>query len=242
MDVSFPLHRFEDSGPLTTDQAEAIRNLGDRPVRIKKGRTIRREGVAPKSLFFLLDGWAAALTYVKSGGRQVFKIHLPGDVLGAPSLSMASSVEELSALTDVLISEVPISKLGWLFVDQPAVAVRLFISAQAERVALMDRLSSIGRTPAESSVASFLLDLLERLEPLGLVKRDRFDMHVTQEQIADVLGLTSVHVNRMVRLLREKGLIDREGQQLLIRNRAGLAAIAARPERALSADLSWLPA
>lgn len=164
-----------------------------------------------------------------------------GDALGTPGMCMERTIEELTALTDTVVIPVPLTRFGQLFDDHPRIMARFLLAIQCERIALMDQLTSMGRTSAEASLAAFIIDLIDRLEPLGLVRQDSFDMKVTQTQIGDLLGLTGVHVNRMMRTLEEQNLIKRAGQRLTVCDRQALAKLAARRPRRRLAKCSWLP-
>lgn len=238
---AFPLHRFEEFEPLTSSELDAIGRLAASPQFARKGSVIRSEGAGVRSFFLLIEGWVAASHSVPDGGRQILKIHLPGDALGTPSMSMARAAEELRALTEVTYAEVPLTKFGTLFETHPRAAARFMLSIQLERVALMDRLASIGRTTALARVAAFIIDVAERLEPLGRVEAGSFDLPLTQEQLADVAGLTAVHVNRMLRELTDHDLIRRSGTRMSIIDPKRLAAVASRTRRPRATELSWLP-
>lgn len=170
MDIEFPLHRFEEFGPIVGEELAAIASLGDPPKRFRRYASIRAEGVPTTNFFLLVDGWASSSHTMPDGSRQILKVHLPGDALGTPSMCMAQTVEELTALTDVTVVCVPLDRFGKIFEGHPRVAARFLLSVQLERVALMDRLASISRTSGQSRIAALILDLMERLEPLGLVR------------------------------------------------------------------------
>lgn len=239
--MNFPLHRFEEFGALSPPEHEFINSLGDEPQSFRRDETIHGVG-APSSHFYILaHGWAAAAQSMPDGGRQILKIHLAGDVLGSSSMSSPVTIEELFAVTNVTVIPVQFARFARAFEEHPRVAARFLLSVQHERIALMDRLVSIGRSSAEMSTAAFLLDLMERLRPLGLVKDNRFDIVVKQDQIADVLGLTSVHTNRVLRSLETRGLIARSGQRYTIPDPGALEKFSGRTKRHLLVDAPWLP-
>lgn len=238
----FPLHRFEEYGRLTATEREAVGGLSDTPHTVRKGRVIQHEDAQVTGFFILLSGWAAAATSLPDGGRQILKVHLPGDALGTTSMPMQKATEALVALTDVEVAHVPLERFGRLFEDHPRIAARFLLSVQQERIALMDRLASIGRTSSEARVAAFLLDMMERLRPLGLVRDAGFRMLLTQEQIGDVLSLTNVHVNRVLANLTGSGLIERDGKRVRLIDVDALSQLGARPARHPFVDQTWLPA
>lgn len=223
-----PLHRFEEFFPLSEEDRERVRLLGEPPASLPRHAVLRREGEAPRHIYLLLSGWVGA------------SVLLPGDVLGTPSMCLAQAADTLTALTPVTISRVPLAAFGALFAASPRFAAAMFLSVQRERVALMDRLAAVGRTPAIARVAALLLDVEERLRALGGAGDNGFDLPLTQEQIGDHLGLTAVHVNRVFRHMSETGLVARERQRIVLLDPARLRSMSARQQRVMTRDAGWM--
>lgn len=241
MNVAFPLHRFEEFGRLTSSEISAVSNLAKPAREYPRHGIIRREGESASEFYLLADGWVASSVTMPDGGRQIMKVHLPGDALGTPSMSTDNAVETLVALTPVVVAAVTFESFGRLIAEHPRIATLFLLSVQRERVALMDWLSSIGRTKAEARLAALLIDLFRRLEQVGAVQDQSFKLLLTQEQIGDAIGMTAVHANRMFKELEADGLIARDHQQLTICNYEGLKRLAALPVRKLRTHLDWLP-
>lgn len=235
------LKRLEEFTSLTPEEAEAVRALGGPMIRLDRLREIRREGDPATGFYMLEKGWAMASHILPSGSRQILKIHLPGDMLGTPSMCSDKAVETLSSITPVVLRLVPLTQFGALIDSHPRVGALFLLSVQAERLALMDQLAEMGRTTAEAQLAAFLLDIAKRLARLGEVHNDSFQLRLTQEHIGDLLGLTNVHVNRMMRLLEDKRLIRRDRERITILDRPALTKLAGRPLREKRTDLGWLP-
>ena len=217
-----------------------MRQLGEPPVALTRHTVLRREGEVPRHIYLLLSGWLGASVLLPGGERQIVKFHLPGDLLGTPSMCLAQAADTLTALTPITVSRVSLAAFGALFASSPRFAAAMFLSVQRERVALMDRLAAIGRTPAIARVAALLLDVQERLKPLGLAEDEGFDMPLTQEQIGDHLGLTAVHVNRVFRQMADTGLVSRDRQRIVLLDPARLRSMSARQQRIMTPDASWL--
>lgn len=209
--------------------------------QVARHRTIRREGDPVQSVYMLLEGWAISSIALADGRRQIVKVHLPGDILGSPSVTLAAAAETLTALTQVRIRSVSLAAFGTIFKRLPHLAALLFLSAQQERVILMDRLCSVGRTSAESRLAALILHLRDRLALLHPDIGSRFEHPLTQEQLGDIVGLTSVHVNRVFRVLEDKRLIRRDGHAVELLDIPALRRLSGVPVRNLTQDLSWLP-
>jgi CRP/FNR family transcriptional regulator len=237
---TLPLHRFNESIVLPAADIERIQSMGEPPTRLARHAVLRREGETPRYIYLLLDGWIASSVLLPGGERQITKFHLPGDLLGTPSMCLQRTADTLTALTPASVSRVPLSAFGELFQRSPHFAAAMLLSIQRERVALMDRLAAVGRTPALARIAALLLDLAERLGAPGGGPVNDFELPVTQEQIGDHIGLTAVHVNRIFRQLVDTGLIERHRQRVTLLDRAQLKSISGRQERLPAQDVSWL--
>ena len=118
----------------------------------------------------------------------------------------------------------------------------MMVLTQIERVALTDRLAALGRTSAKARVAALLLEIRYRMRPADRANGNSFVLGLTQEEIGDATGLTSVHVNRMLRQLEEEDLILRQAGRVTVSNEAALARAANYVDRFAGLDLRWLPA
>lgn len=237
------LGRFSMFGDLSAVEAEALHHLAGPSVKLDANRDVRVGWDAPPGPFFLTAGWALSSVDLPDGGRQILKVHLPGDIMGAPSLPFEGPVETLTTLTPVQVSPISLPALGELFARAPRLGALLFLGAQEERVHLMDRLTAMGRMDAERSVASLLVHLYERLvAPAAIERAAVIELPMTQPQIGDVLGLTSVHVSRVLGRLEKEGHIRRIGRTVELKDPARLRRSAGLPRRRLLRDPPWLPA
>lgn len=237
---SWSLHRLAAFADLTAGELAALRALGGPPMRFVRDQVIRRQGDECSHVFLLQTGWVASSADLPDGKRQISKIHLPGDVMGAPSLPLTKASETLTALTDCQVRKVSAVELAQVF-GQPRLAMVFFLAAQEERVFLIDRLLTIGRLLGRARLAAFLLHIHDRLKIAQSDHPPVFDLPLTQEQIGDVLGLTPVHVNRVLRALEDDGLIARENGRVELRDLDQLRRITGMPKRTLARNQSWLP-
>lgn len=244
----------EESSPLAHSRARLAEFASPTPVefdllvslagplqQMARRRTIRREGDRPHSVYMLAEGWVLSSVTLPDGSRQILKIHLPGDMLGSPSVGLDAAAETLTTLTPVKLRMLGLSALGSLFTRVPHLAALLFLAAQQERLILMDRLCSIARTSAECRLAGLLVHLHDRLKVITPDIGTRFEHPLTQEQIGDAIGLTSVHVNRVFRALESKGLILRDGHSIELLDVPALRKLCGVPAKVPARDLSWLP-
>lgn len=204
------LHRFSAFVDLTQEERIALRDMIGHEAPFEAGERIRLEGDEVISLCFLHEGWALSSITHPDGSRQVLKVHRAGDIMGMPSLPFETAVESLVALTSARVSAIPLGKLGTLLADSPRLGALMLLMAQEERVTLMDRLAIGGQFSAKHSVAALLLLLFDGRPPSDDLA---VSLHIplTQVQIADLLGLSTVHVNRVMIALEAEGLITRDG-------------------------------
>jgi len=213
------------------------------PIRhFAKGEVIRDEGDAAQAMYLLCSGWTASSMVVAGGARQIIKVHMPGDLLGLPSLALERAADTLSALTSVTLLTVEPRALGRLFEVSPHLTALLFLISQEERVMLMDRLASLGRTDATARLTALVLQLHARVLRNNPQAGATFEVPLTQENLADLTGLTEVHVNRTIKKLRASKVLRWSRRWITIVDEAALRELAGLPERKLATDLSWIPA
>lgn len=236
----FPLHRMAEFAALTPAQRARIERWTQRPRLYPKRSVIRHEGDRADDVFLLHAGWIGASIDLPNAKRQLVKVHLPGDMLGSTSMALALAGDTLEALSDAVVSHVPVAEIGELFVGDPRMAASLFLGAQKERVALMHRLAEVGQTSAFERTGALMLDLLLRGRAAGIVRDRVIDCPMTQEQIGDLLGITPIHINRMIRQLNQAGLIEGTSRRLVVVDEAGLRALAPFQPR-FAVEPGWLP-
>ena len=174
----------------------------------------------------LVDGVAIRSRVLHDGRRQILNIAIPGDIIGFPACFFETALYTITALTDTQVASVSFAQLLGLFADHPRVAATIFWSFSCEAAMYAEHLIDVGRRSSVERVAHFLLELLMRLQAVGLADASSYHMPLTQELIADALGLSLQHVNRTLRQLREEGFLGIEGQRIVIRDVEALGALA----------------
>lgn len=233
--------RLEHYLPLTDKEKSALARLEDAERQYKRGTVVRRENDRAQEMFIVRSGWMFSYVLLDDGSRQILRLHFPGDLIGTSGAAFVEATDSLVALTDVKLCPFDKTALRILYQEHPRLAALLSMIAEAERVALTDRLASLGRTSARARVGALLLDTANRLRVMNKELGDNFVFPLTQEEIGDATGLTSVHVNRMMRALVEDGLIIRSNSHLRIVDEPRLTRLASYINRYASLDTSWLP-
>lgn len=240
--MPYPLHRYRAFAHLTSEEEKALRALGEPEVVHQKGETFQREGETAQGFYLHLSGWIISSVVLRSGDRLIQKVHLPGDMLGTPNAVLASAADSLSAITEATTAFVPFTRFGQVFVDLPRLAALFTIAIQMERLTLLDMLATTSNASSNERLARFLLDLHQRLDAIGLVHDDTFQIPLTQEQMSDLLGVTPVHMNRTVRTFDKNGWIARRQNQVKLLDIAALRAMSPLPLRCPAFEPDWLPA
>jgi CRP-like cAMP-binding protein len=225
--LAFPLtSKLARLVPLTAEETAALAALQS-PIRaVPRNREIISAGRRYDGVFLLIDGVAMRYRVLRDGRRQVLNIALPGDFIGFPACFFDAALYSITALNDASVSWIPFADLFGLFQTQPRLAATLFCSFSCEAAIYTERVIDVGRRSALERVAHFLLELLIRLQAIGLADERSYRIPLTQELIGDALGLSVPHVNRTLRQLREDALVSIDGQIVVIRDVEALAALA----------------
>jgi CRP-like cAMP-binding protein len=189
---------------------------GIRRSRIAKGRDVVISGSHGDCVYFNHDGWLARYKILHKGTRQIIDFILPGHVFGLPACAFQRAPYSVLTITEASISAIPFGVVDTAFEQDPALAKALFWSTIHEAAILGEHIVDTGRRSAYERVSHLLLELFVRLNRGRASGEMTFAMPLTQELIADALGLTTVHVNRTLRRLREDRLIDVDGRSVTI--------------------------
>ena len=164
---------------------------------------------AANSAWLIGNGWAYSCNLLTDGRRQVIGFHLPGDVIGlaGPTALGGGAGRAWATASDCVVCALDRRRLDAILGSSSRLAQALHRAAATDTAIIEQHLVSIGRRSAEARLAHLLLELGARLEAVQLADSGGFRCPLTQELIADALGLTNVHVNRLLRRLRDQGLL-----------------------------------
>jgi len=191
-----------------SDEDLAILARFDRRRRsFQSGHEMINEGQKNASAFVLADGWACSYKLLPDGERQIVDFQVPGDFLGLRSILFRTSDHSVAAVTRVEAFEVLASDILDAFARSPRLATAVLWAASRDEAMVVEHLVNLGRRNAEERMAHFLLELGSRLSLVGIGDRSGYPCPLTQYHLADTLGLSAVHVNRVLRHLREAGLV-----------------------------------
>ena len=211
------------TGPATRAESEALRRM---IIRVPAGQTIAFESQPTRKAYMLLSGWACSVRHLMNGCDQIFDIRLPGDLVGLSNLMLSAAPSAIEAITPVELY--PFSRHNLLAADEinTSLRERLLFSMARDHAVLMEHLIGVARRKPQVRTAHFLLELSERVTRAGLGERHRFVCPLSQYVLADVLGMTAVHLNRTLRSLREMDLVSFRHATVVIIDRPAMIRFA----------------
>lgn len=213
-------------GELSLEELICLASLQSDPVKVKRGKELLEEGHTGHMVFIIQSGWANSYKDLPDGGRQIISFPLPGDCVGLRSALLRTSDHSFSALTDAYVSAVEAARMTEVFDEFPRLRAAFMWSAARDEAMVVEHLVSIGRRTAIERTAHFFMELAERLMLVGLATETEFKCPLNQYVMADALGLSAIHVNRVLRLLRERNLITVRSGSVIIHDLQALRKLA----------------
>jgi CRP-like cAMP-binding protein len=211
---------------LTEEEERVLRGSVAEVREVGGGRNIVRAGVTLGESLLLVEGIVARYKDLADGQRQIMELHVPGDFIDLHGFLLKRLEHNLGALTPVRLAIVPHERLRQITEDYPHLSRMLWFSTLIDAAIHREHILSIGRRTALSRIAHLLCELYVRLEVVGQAAEGRFQLPLTQADIADVTGLTSVHVNRMLKSLRDDELLTFRNAEVTIHDWERLRQIA----------------
>lgn len=211
---------------LTDKEIAALERLNQKRLPFAAGREMVHQGQTDRAAYILVSGWACSYKLQPDGTRQIVDFQIPGDFLGFRSVLLHSSDYSFEPIVDILAIEIPKQFLLDAFWTTPRLATAFLWAASRDEAMVFEHLVRLGRRDASKRIAHFLLELGARLTLVGLGSTAGYDCPLTQYHLADALGLTPIHVNRVLRSLREAGLVSFRGSHVKFLDHVGLMRLA----------------
>jgi CRP-like cAMP-binding protein len=167
-----------------------------------------------ENCYLVMDGWLARSVVLRDSRRQIVDLLLPGDIIHGVA-GVSSQPRELGhvlSLTSACVASLPGDRMRWLYEEFCHVAYALLAAAAHGGERLARHVLRLGRLGAHERTAHLLLDLLMRLDRVGLARDQSYVLPLTQSELADVLGLSPIHLHRVMRALTRDRLIEIRGR------------------------------
>ena len=212
--------------PLNQEELASIAGLEARRRPIPAQTEVVHERQEGHHAFILQEGWACAYKMLPDGGRQVIDFSIPGDFMGLRSVLLRTSDHAFAAVSDIVVSEISARQMIETFQRLPRLGAAILWAASRDEAMVVEHLVNIGRRSAMVRTAHLLLELGLRLQLVELGSERGFVCPLNQYLLADALGLTAIHVNRVLRQLRERGLVTFRDGRVEFHDLAGLRTLA----------------
>jgi CRP-like cAMP-binding protein len=212
--------------PITDNELGVIADMKREHLTLPAGSEIVRAGEDSPELYTLYSGWAFRFKTLSDGRRQILNFLLPGDLIGLQAAMFDAARHGIEALTDVQLCLLPRRKVWALFGQMPDLAFDVAWLGAREESFVDENLTSVGRRSAAERIAALIVALYKRAKMLGLVTDETFEFPLTQEHIADALGLSLVHTNKTLARLRRMGMFTRTDGNLTLTNPRVLERVA----------------
>lgn len=211
--------------PLDAEDEKAVLSLPHKVRTLRAQQYIVRDGEKPTNSCLLLAGFAYRHKVTGEGARQIMSIHMKGDVVDLQNSLLRRSDHNVQALTDIEVAFMPVEAVQELAFERPLVGKAMWYETLVDASIFREWMLNVGRRDATTRTAHMLCEFAIRLEVAGLGAQCNYELPMTQEQLADALGLTSVHVNRTLKSLERGGYIQRSGRAVVIGDWKELAAV-----------------
>lgn len=231
--MSAAVQRLANNVLLNDSEVEFFEQLQTNRVAYQRGEEFIRDGEEFRVCFLIRNGWAIKYKHTKTGRRQIIGVCLPGDFIGLHVNFQRRSIYAAAALTELEVAVIEPMRILEVYQKYPILASGLDWMTVRNFNILSEHNVSLGARPASQRILHFLLELWCRLLVIGHADQDGFRLLMTQEQIADTMGLSLVHTNKNLRKLQREGLLDIRNGHVNFPDRARSIAHADFDERFL---------
>jgi CRP/FNR family transcriptional regulator len=225
----FALHRPEFLTPLLRGETAIAALMKDSRLSLGTCETLIEAGTEHPFVYRLISGWAGRTRQLADGRNQFILIFLPGDLFAVKSMFVIRHPDAVQTLSKVVVERIHYQDLYKAYSESPEVSVRCTWQILEEERRLHSWVVGLGQGTAEERVALLLLDFRGRLALSGAIAAaaQTYQMPMTQAQLADHLGITAVHVNRVLRAFRERDIVLVRDGKVTIRDLDALSRHAA---------------
>ncbi len=214
---AYLIRKLEQFTKLSVDDKGILRMLASHNVRqIGPREDIIHEGDKPRHVNLIMEGFACRYKTLEDGRRQIVAFLLPGDICDARMFILKQMDHSIAALSPVKLAEIP----GEMFVEltdrSPRIVRAMWWNSLVEEAIAREWTRNVGQRSAFERMGNLLCEFFIRMRAVGLADGTRCELPMTQTEMADALGLSTVHTNRTLQELRSANLITLKGKMLAI--------------------------
>jgi len=210
------IRKLESIFTLTEDERQALEPLPMQVQVVKADQDVVREGDRPSRSCLLLSGFACTYKITAQGKRQIVSFNLPGDIPDLQSLHLKVLDNSVSTISQCRVGFITHEALRDICERYPRITAAFWRETLIDAAIFREWVTNVGQREAYSRMAHVLCELLVRLRAVGLTEDHACELPITQGEFADALGITTVHVNRVLQQMRAEGLIELSGERLFV--------------------------
>jgi CRP-like cAMP-binding protein len=210
------IRKLESIFPLLEEERQALQGLPVQVAVVKADQDLVRVGDRPSQCCLLIEGFTCVYKLTAEGKRQIMAIHVPGDIPDLQSLHLRVLDNSVATMSQCTVGFIQHDDLHQVCERHPRITAALWRETLVDGSIFREWLLNIGRREAYPRMAHLLCEFLVRLKAVGLAEDGTFDLPLTQADLADCTGISTVHVNRVLQALRTDGLIRTRGAQVTI--------------------------
>lgn len=210
------IRKLESIASLSDEEKQALHDLPVQVQVLKADEDIVRIGDRPSQSCLLLDGFTCVYKVTAEGKRQIMALHVPGDMPDLQSLHLKVMDNSVATMTSCTVGFIQHEDLRRVCERYPRITAAFWRETLVDASIFREWLLNVGRREAYNRIAHLLCEMLVRLKAVGLVQDHTFNLSITQGELADAIGTSNVHVNRVLQELRANGLIRTAGTRVNI--------------------------
>ncbi len=227
------VQKLSELAVLTPRDIGTLEGVTSRTRKYLPRQDLIREGDEPGPVFVLLEGWACRYKILPSGTRQIMAFLMPGDACDLHVSMLAEMDHSIQAITSAKVAMIPSGEMEAMMHESPGIARAMYTAQLIDEGIMRAWIVSMGRRSSIERVAHLICELYLRARNIGLTAGHEFSLPLSQLVLADALGLTAVHVNRVLRELRLSGAMAPRRGSLEILDPVKLVQIAGFDENYL---------
>ena len=220
------LRKLRHLAEISAEDQQLLNDCMQRIERVPSHSDLVQEGTHPRYLNIILEGWACRYKQLEDGRRQIIALFVPGDMCDPCVFLLDEMSHALATMTSVTLARIAEKDMLEIMHASPSLTrafwLEMMVSAEVQR----EWTVNIGRRTAVERMAHLFCELLLRMRAVGLSNGSECDLPITQADLGDVLGLSSVHVNRTLQEIRAMKLVELRGKRLVVQDENALQALA----------------
>lgn len=210
------IRKLEQFQKLSGEDKQALEAAAGEAVDIAPKQDMISQGDRPEHVHLLLEGWACRYKIMRNGDRQIMAYLIPGDLCDVHVTLLDRMDHSIGSLSACKILTFPRQRLADVMQQNEGLLRALWWSTLVDEAILREWLVNMASRPSEKRLGHLICEMIHRARAVGLTEDDSFEMPLTQEELADTMGMTPVHMNRCFQMLRGEDLITTQGKRVII--------------------------